>query len=155
MATIHTPEGTRRWHVVVPHATLLTLEGTALSNVAYPENSNNFLVVVGPVSVQGDVAAGAYTANAATVLVQLLYGSASGPIAANSANFTTAIAANNNFISAGGAFGNPQANIGLITGQALAMQLINGGSELTGGNANNQIVVEFQTIEMDGSFSQS
>lgn len=153
ISSVHQGLALKRWHVSIPHAQILTLQSAPLANVASPESSTGVLVVVGPVSVAGQVGAGAYTGNAATTLVQLQYNGNTSFVAANSANFTAAIGATNPFITVNSVFGNPAANVALLAGQPLSLALINGGSNLGGGAANNSMVVEFCTVEFDGAIN--
>jgi hypothetical protein len=146
----HENVGLKRWRFVVPHAQVLTLNTVPIALVPAPDNAKNYYQVVS-VGAFANVAAGTYTANGSVTLLEFFYGNTSGPVCANSADFHVAIGANVSFAIVGGPVVNIiSTNATSIIGQGIAVALINtGGTDLTGGNANNTLIIEVVTHEFN------
>jgi hypothetical protein len=158
-ATLHQPEPAQRWRLVIPHSQILTLWSVPIALVPAPAGANEYYQIH-DITVCANVAAGAYTANANTTILQFFSGNSSGVLLANTGS-VAALGANVNFIAKGGVY-STAANTTIsgangIMGQGITVQLFNGlagGVDLTGGNANNALVVEVITYKYNGDTTQ-
>jgi hypothetical protein len=147
----HTGDVLRKWRLVLSHADILTLQSVPVAFVPAPSNANNAYRVLGA-SIQAQLNSGApYTGNAATVVLNFNAGNSTGPLLCNTVNLNTVIASNAANWLATGEPAAVTANIALFAGQGITVALINGGSNLTAGNANNSLVVELLVDEFDAS----
>jgi hypothetical protein len=154
VSNIHTAEPLLKWRLVLTHADILLLQSAPVTFVPAPLNASNYSRVVA-MNIEAHVADGAYTGNAAACYLSLTYGNSSGPIAANCTNagFGIPLAANVNFIAAGAVSTTLTTNTALVAAQPLVLALINGGGNLTGGNANNEVIVELLVDNFDASYA--